>query len=140
MPAVAPVRPAPDAAHPYQAPERAAYSPDRRGGGIVIVMETRSVPAPATPDAGASLGGLSPAEELPGLYRAILERVAELDGLGERAEAARIRHAATEVYSGAWDAAGRRSLLSLIARADRAIAGESQSRTWSLRRRSAAAR
>jgi hypothetical protein len=103
-------------------------------------METRSAPAPASPDAGASLGGQSPAEELPGLYRAILERVATLDGLGERAEAARIRHAATEAYSGAWDAAGRRSLLSLLARADRAIAGESTARAWPLRRRSATAR
>src|SRR5262245_47730861 len=126
--------------HPYRGAERAAYS---RGGvaeAIVTMMETTSAPAPAAPDAGASVGGLSPAEELPGLYRAILERVAELDGLGERAEAARIRHAATDAYSGAWDATGRRSMLSLIARADRAIAGESPPRTWSLRRRSATAR
>ena len=135
-----PVRPATGSAHPYQGAERGGYSPDGRRNGIVIVMETRSVPAPVAHDTGTSVGGLSPAEELPGLYRAILERVAELDGLGERGEAARIRHAATAAYSGAWDAAGRRSLLSLITRADRVIAGDSQPRTWSLRRRSAAAR
>ena len=43
--------------------------------------------APAAPDAGPS-----PAEELPGLYRAILERVAELEQVGRRPEATRIRH------------------------------------------------
>jgi hypothetical protein len=102
-------------------------------------METRSQPAPATPDAGPS-----PAEELPGLYRAILERVAELEQVGRRPEATRIRLQATRTYSNAWDTAGRRSLIALLARADRAIAGEAQprarTRSWVLRRRSAAAR
>ena len=84
-------------------------------------METRTQPAPAAQDAGAS-----PAEELPGLYRAILERVAELERLGQRPEATRIRLHATRAYSGAWDEAGRRSLLALIGRADRAIGGETQ--------------
>ena len=108
-------------------------------------METRSQPAPTAPEAGAS-----PAEELPGLYRAILERVAELEALDQRPEATRIRLHATRTYSDAWDDAGRRSLLALLARADRAIAGESQTRTgtrtrirtrsWILRRRSAPAR
>ena len=105
----------------------------------MIVMETTSVPGPAAPDAGP-VGGASPAEELPGLYRAILDRVAALEGLGEREEAARIRRLATDTYSGAWDAAGRRSLVSLVARADRAIAGDSPARTWVPRRRSAPAR
>ena len=40
----------------------------------------------------------------------------------------------------AWDAAGRKSLVSLLARADRAVEGEAQARTWTLRRRSVAAR
>ena len=98
-------------------------------------METQSLPATAAPEAGAS-----PAEELPGLYRAILERVAELEQLGDRPAAARIRISATKIYSEAWDATGRRNLLSLLARADRTIAGEAQPRTWVLRRRSAPAR
>ena len=105
-------------------------------------METPTQPSPAAPDAGTS-----PAEELPGLYRAILERVAELEQRGQRPEATRIRLHATQTYSGAWDEAGRRGLLTLIARADRAIAGEVQgrrrartrTRTWVLRRRSAPA-
>jgi hypothetical protein len=81
---------------------------------------------------------------LPGLYRSILERVAELEQVGRRPEAMRIRLQATRTYSNAWDAAGRRSLITLLARADRAIVGETQprarTRAWVLRRRSAAAR
>ena len=107
---------------------------------MVIVMETMSPRGSATPDAGASSGGASPAEELPGLYRAILERVATLEAAGDRDEAARIRRLATDSYSGAWDAAGRRTLVALLGRADRAIAGHRPQRAWALRRRSAPAR
>jgi hypothetical protein len=101
------------------------------------VMETRSLPTQAAQDTGPS-----PAEELPGLYRAILERVAELEQVGRRPEAMRFRLQATRTYSNAWDAAGRRSLVTILGRADRALAGESQprSRTRSLRVRSFRAR
>ncbi len=78
----------------------------------------------------------TPAEELPGLYRTILERVAELELLGERSEAARIRLSATEAYSGSWDDAGRSRLVGLINRADRAVASHAQPRGFALRRRS----
>jgi len=105
---------------------------------IVTVMETRTLPASAVPDAGAA--AVSPAEELPGLYREILERVERLEALGARAEAGQIRQAATDAYSRAWDASGRKALLSLRARADRAIHGEPSPRSWALRRRSAPAR
>ena len=50
----------------------------------------------------------SPAEELPALYRAILDRVAELERTGQRAKAARVRSTATRIYSRAWDDAARR--------------------------------
>ena len=43
------------------------------------------------------------AEELPSLYRAILDRVAELEAAGQRTEAARMRSTATQIYSRAWD-------------------------------------
>jgi hypothetical protein len=66
----------------------------------------------------------SPAEELPGLYRAILDRVAELETAGERAEAARVRTAATHAYSRAWDAKARRELETLLRRAARPTAAE----------------
>jgi hypothetical protein len=61
----------------------------------------------------------SPAEELPALYRAILDRVAELEADGERATAARLRSDATAAYSRAWDDRARRRLETLLRRSDR---------------------
>jgi hypothetical protein len=60
---------------------------------------------------------MSPAEELPGIYLAILKRVAELEVGGERHEAALIRSAATRAYSRAWDEKARHELLGLLRRA-----------------------
>jgi hypothetical protein len=60
----------------------------------------------------------SPAEELPALYRAILDRVAELEGVGERVHAARLRTEATDAYSRAWDERARRRLESILRRCD----------------------
>jgi hypothetical protein len=59
----------------------------------------------------------SPAEELPALYRAILDRVADLESTGDRAQAARVRAAATRIYSRAWDEPARRGLISLLRKA-----------------------
>ena len=61
----------------------------------------------------------SPAEELPALYRAILDRVAELEAAGDRATAARLRSDATDAYSRAWDERARRRLETLLRRSDR---------------------
>ncbi len=66
----------------------------------------------------------APAEELPGLYRAILDRVAELEAGGDRAEAGRVRRAATKAYSRAWDDRARRELETLLRRAVRPTAAE----------------
>lgn len=63
------------------------------------------------------------AEELPSLYRAILDRVAELEAAGHRTEAARMRTSATQIYSRAWDDRARRQLTSLLARHARPIEG-----------------
>jgi hypothetical protein len=82
----------------------------------------------------------TPAENLPELYRAILDRVDHLERIGERREAGLIRAAATEAYSVAWDEAARSRLGTLIVRADRVLAGRPRSRGWTLRRRSAGAR
>jgi hypothetical protein len=100
-------------------------------------METRS---PQPRQAYAPEAAATPAEELPGLYRAILERVAELELLGQRSEAARIRMDATAAYSAAWNESGRSRLLALVARADRIIDGNANPRGFALRRRSAAGR
>ena len=91
--------------------------------------------APAAPDAG-----LSPAEELPGLYRMVLDKVAQLELIGERREAGQIRLSATNSYSGAWNDAGRHRLIALVGRADRILANHDRPHGWTLRRRSAPAR
>ena len=62
---------------------------------------------------------MAPAEELPALYRAILDRVAELEASGRRREAGRIRRQAAEAYSRAWDDRARRQLTSLLRTATR---------------------
>jgi hypothetical protein len=66
----------------------------------------------------------SPSEELPALYRAILDRVADLEAMGERVEAAKLRSDATAAYSRAWDERARRQLESLLRHAARPTAEE----------------
>ncbi|CAN5578732.1 hypothetical protein BH20CHL7_BH20CHL7_19300 [soil metagenome] len=56
----------------------------------------------------------TPAEELPALYRAILDRVAELEAAGQRRAAGDVRRRATAAYSRAWDDRARRQLLALL--------------------------
>lgn len=58
-------------------------------------------------------------EILPGLYRAVLDAVAELESRHRRREAAVIRAEATRVYSRAWTADAARRLRTLRTRADR---------------------
>jgi hypothetical protein len=64
----------------------------------------------------------SRAEDLPTLYRAILDRVAELESAGDRNEARRVRQHATAAYSRAWDDRAHRELESLLRRAERPTA------------------
>jgi hypothetical protein len=59
------------------------------------------------------------AEVLPGLYRAVLDAVADLEAIGRRREAAAIRAEGTRVYSRAWNADAARRLIALRSRADR---------------------
>ena len=68
------------------------------------------------------------AEELPALYRVILDGVAQLEQLGVRREAALVRAEATRIYSGSWDPRGRRRLLSLTRRVERVVAGHDRPR------------
>ena len=102
---------------------------------MVIVMESRPPDLPV-PSEIATL-----AEDLPEIYRAILDRVAELERIGARHDAGRIRLSATRAYSDAWDESARRHLLGLLARAQRGLTvPESRQRGWTIRRRSAPAR
>jgi hypothetical protein len=75
-----------------------------------------------------------PAEEFPGLYRAILDRVARLEAIGARNDAAKIRSDATRAYSSAWDHKSRKKLDDLLRRSDRAIEARSRAMTPALRR------
>jgi sigma54-dependent transcription regulator len=58
----------------------------------------------------------SAAEELPGLYRAVLDRVGELEASGRRDLANTVRAEATRIYSRSWDDHARRALLALLRR------------------------
>lgn len=62
-------------------------------------------------------------EILPGLYRAVLDAVADLEARGRRREAGEIRAEATRVYSRAWTPDAARRLRSLRGRADRVADG-----------------
>jgi hypothetical protein len=57
---------------------------------------------------------LSPAEELPALYRALLDRVAQIEAEGRRTAAYRLRRDATRIYSHSWDDRARRALQHLL--------------------------
>jgi hypothetical protein len=56
----------------------------------------------------------SAAEDLPALYRAILDRIAVIDASGQRSVGYRIRAEATRIYSRAWDDRARRGLQALL--------------------------
>lgn len=59
----------------------------------------------------------SASEELPALYRALLDRIAQIDAAGHREVGYRIRVEATRIYSRAWDDRARRGLEDLLRQA-----------------------
>ena len=93
-------------------------SADVKGDGWAIPDGTMVAHRETTMDPNA------PAEELPALYRAILDRVAMLEAAGDRAEALRVRGAATKAYSRAWDERARRDLEALLRRVERPTTSE----------------
>jgi hypothetical protein len=66
----------------------------------------------------------SAAEELPELYRAVLDRVGQLEAGGQRDLANRIREDAIRIYSRSWDERARRSLDALLRRHSVVVAGQ----------------
>ena len=65
------------------------------------------------------MDALPVSEIMPGLYRAVLDAVADLEARNRRAEAAAIRSEATGVYSHAWTPAAAQRLRAIHARAQR---------------------
>jgi hypothetical protein len=65
----------------------------------------------------------SAAEELPALYRAVLDRVGQIAASGQRSDANRIRAEATRIYSRAWDERARRKLEDLLRRSSDPVLG-----------------
>ena len=58
----------------------------------------------------------SASEDLPALYRAVLDRVAEIAASGRRTLANEVRAEAIRIYSRAWDDRARRELVTLLRR------------------------
>ena len=79
----------------------------------------------------------SPSTDLPALYRAVLDGVAELERQGHRSTAAQIRRDAIAAYSAAWDEHYRALLAALTVRVQRELdrAARNQRPSRGLRRR-----
>ena len=75
------------------------------------------------------MDALPVSEILPGLYRAVLDAVADLEAHDRRRDAATIRADATRAYSRAWNAAAAKRLRTLRLRADRILEGRQPGRT-----------
>jgi len=56
------------------------------------------------------------AEDLPALYRAVLDRIAELEAAGDRKLARKVRVDAIRIYSRKWDERAQRRLQNLLRR------------------------
>jgi hypothetical protein len=63
------------------------------------------------------------AEELPALYRAVLDRVGDYAANGQRALANSVRADAVAIYSRSWDQRARRDLEALLRRNTPVVAG-----------------
>jgi len=70
----------------------------------------------------------SVAESLPELYRAVLDRVADLETAAHRTEASLVRHDAITAYSRRWNSQTARRLSELAERADRVLSGRDRAR------------
>jgi len=68
------------------------------------------------------------AEVLPGLYRGVLDAVADLELRGHRLDAAKLRADATRAYSGPWNPAAAHRMRVLKARAARIVASHGPGR------------
>ena len=88
-----------------------------------VEWDERAIPIRTIDGDAHRVEGISPAHELPELYRAVLERVGSLELSGHRREGDLIRREAVAAYSRAWDDVARRRLEHLRARAERVLGG-----------------
>jgi len=68
----------------------------------------------------------NPAEELPELYRSVLDVLAKLDRAGERRAAYELRRRATRIYATRWNDGGRRALQKTLRDAEHQLASSSR--------------
>jgi len=94
----------------------------------VCDWDQRAIPTSTFRRDALRVEGISPAHELPDLYRAVLERVGSLEQSGHRREGELIRREAVAAYSRAWDEATRRRLDHLRLRAERVLGGQERPR------------
>lgn len=78
----------------------------------------------------------TPAEDLPTLYRAVLDTVSRLERVGDRSAAWKIRRDALQTYSTRWDDTGQRRLRKLVRDAQRRLASYPASSLGALNTRS----
>jgi hypothetical protein len=74
----------------------------------------------------------TPAQDMPGLYRAVLDTVWRLERAGEREAALTIRQRAVRTYSTRWDEGGRKELLRINRDALRQLANSRPSPGFAL--------
>jgi hypothetical protein len=74
----------------------------------------------------------TPAEEMPSLYRAVLDTVWRLERIGERDAALVFRRRAVKVYATRWDDGGRRELVRINRDALRRLAESARARAIAL--------
>lgn len=75
----------------------------------------------------------NPAEELPLVYREVLDALARLEAAGDRAVAYDLRQKAQRIYATRWDDGGRRALQRFLRDAEaRHAAGPQMTATHSL--------
>ena len=73
-----------------------------------------------------SVDDQTPAEDLPHLYRAVLDTVGRLEHVGEREFAWKVRRDALRTYSTRWDERGRRALERLNREAQQHLAASAR--------------
>jgi len=71
----------------------------------------------------------NPADELPELYRKVLDAVARLDAVGDHRSSYELRQRAYRTYAMHWNEKGRKGLQKILREADRQLSASTRSAT-----------